>query len=267
MRYAYNADIYLDNLQDGNIWGYPYTPFNEENIVSYLNDYAVWNAFHVNTSWMEVSNQSWSSCAWDFYGYDVIETDDATDQVDYIKDVLANNVRVLIYSGNNDLVCSMEGSRYWIYGKLNESDTGKSKSNWTQWRVDGEVGGWYEEWEKFTFLVVRDAGHEVPEYQPIRAYSMFQRFLADDYSDIPVHVRHTHWNNYDDDDDEEENDLKFIVIGIGIGFGLCFFILLCIVGCIWLKNTKYRKGLFELYDAKKDDNDHKHVMLADELVN
>ena len=270
LRHAYKSDMFLDNLQDGNIWSYPYTPCNEENIVSYLNKYEVWNAFHVNISWMEWSNQSWSVCSDNFYGYDVNETDDATDQVVYIKDVLQSKcVRILIYSGNNDLVCSMAGSRYWIYGKLNESDTGQSIRNWTQWHVNGEVGGWYEQWEKFTFLVVRDAGHEVPEYQPVRAYSMFQRFLANDYSDIPVFVRHTGWNNYndDDDDDEEHRNLIFVGMGIAIGAGLCLLMFLIIVGCVWLKNKKYGKRVFELYEAKKAEDYHKHVMLENEAIN
>merc|ERR1719410_3300063 len=150
---------------------------------------------------MEWNNRTWSVCT-DFLDgrYDLNQTDDAIDQVPYVQDVLANNVRVLIYSGNNDLVCSMAGSRHWIYGALNESDTGKSLGNWTEWHCNGEVGGWYEQWEKLTFLLVRDAGHEVPEYQPVRAYSMFERFLADDYGDIPVVVMHTEWNNYSDGD-------------------------------------------------------------------
>ena len=100
---------------------------------------------------------------------------------------------MLVYTGNNDLVCSVSSTRYWINGQLNESDTGNPVTPWTSWHVTDDVGGWYQSWERFAYLVVRDAGHEVPEYQPIRAYSLFKRFLADDYSDGPLGIDHVDW--------------------------------------------------------------------------
>ena len=44
--------------------------------------------------------------------------------------------------------------------------------------VSVQVGGWSEVYEGLTFASVRGAGHEVPLFQPRRAFRMFQSFLA-----------------------------------------------------------------------------------------
>ena len=40
-----------------------------------------------------------------------------------------------------------------------------------------QVGGYTTANDKLTYATVRDAGHEVPSYQPLRAYNMFNAFL------------------------------------------------------------------------------------------
>lgn len=40
-----------------------------------------------------------------------------------------------------------------------------------------QVGGWTEIYEGLTFATVRGAGHEVPLFQPKRAYVLFKSFL------------------------------------------------------------------------------------------
>lgn len=43
-----------------------------------------------------------------------------------------------------------------------------------------QVGGYQVEYEGLTFVTVRDAGHQVPEYQPQRAFALLKRFLVGD---------------------------------------------------------------------------------------
>ena len=149
-----------------------------------------------------------------------------------MKQVLSGGVKVLVYSGNNDLVCSVSSTRYWIHHQLNESDTGKSVTNWTSWHVADDVGGWYEEWEQFAFMVVRDAGHEVPEYQPVRAYSLFQRFLNWNYADTPIQIEHAEWMGIEEDNGLTPERVMDIGMGIAIGIGICVLIGCLCGGCI-----------------------------------
>jgi hypothetical protein len=43
--------------------------------------------------------------------------------------------------------------------------------------VAPQVGGWSQVYTNLTFATVREAGHEVPEYQPGRALQLFKHFL------------------------------------------------------------------------------------------
>lgn len=43
--------------------------------------------------------------------------------------------------------------------------------------VTTQVGGWTEVYDGLTFATVRGAGHEVPLFQPERAYTLFRSFL------------------------------------------------------------------------------------------
>ena len=50
---------------------------------------------------------------------------------------------------------------------------------WRPWKdARGQVGGYFTQYAKnFAFSTVRNAGHEVPFYQPQRALQMFSEFL------------------------------------------------------------------------------------------
>ena len=187
---------FTENLKQGNVWQYPYTMCDEDNLIAYLNAKDVRKAFHVNNKWHArmTSDPKWDVCSW-IIQYDVNYTDDAQNQVPWHRYNMQNGVRTLIYSGNTDLVVAYTATRYWIYdpseGNLgNDSDPknaqskGTLLSDWHSWHVNGgQVAGWMQEWQQLVFAVVRDAGHEVPEYQPLRALSLFKRFIADNYSD------------------------------------------------------------------------------------
>ena len=267
LRHIYSSNNFVDNLKDGNIWSYPYTPCNEPNLIYYLNSYDVWDAFHVNKDWMNsngnINNNTWQVCSWYFKGYDINQTDDKQDQIKYIKNILtsSDNIRILIYSGNNDLVCAYSGTRYWIYNKLNKTQTGNIKTNWTKWHINGEVAGWYQLWDKLSFVVVKDAGHEVPEYQPIRAYSLFKRFINNDYNDIPINIQHSDWNNYYTNNQQPQHG-KYIAIGVVIGIFVSFIIGLFIFAFIWIKRNNYLEKII-----KNEKNLNSHVILESENEN
>jgi len=196
----------------------------------YLNRKDVQEVLHVNTS--QIDGGQWLVCS-DWGGYN--KSGDSLNMATYYPNILQNNVRVLIYSGNDDLVCAYSGSRYWIYHNLTESDKGTRLTNWTSWIVNDEVGGWYQQWSNFTFLVVRDAGHEVPEYQPSRAYTMFHRFLQNNYTDYFLKIDYHNYETYGSSSNDHKS--KYIWQGIAIGASV-IICLAVIIGLIFYYRSK-----------------------------
>ena len=108
----------------------------------------------------------------------------------YYKDLLNSssdkNLRILVYSGDDDSVCGTVGTQKWIW------DLGfKVKTNkyWNVWEIDGQTAGYITQFNtpfsdaaRLTFMTVHFAGHEVPTYKPKEAFYLFKAFLANDYS-------------------------------------------------------------------------------------
>jgi len=186
-------------------------------------------AFHVNLTWMK------NASAWNWCNdqtnvqYDKDGSDHATDQVPLYNNILANNINLLVYSGNDDLVCAYQGSRYWIDNNLSVPLRGENLTVWQSWFVNGDVGGWYQAWEKFVFLVVRDAGHEVPEYQPARAYAMFRRFLTNNWTDVVETVPDENFVEYGTDDTSTFADSHFWA---GFGIAIAVMVVINMIVCV-----------------------------------
>jgi len=195
----------------------------------------VMEAFHVNISWMKNASE-WNECNNQINSNYNAGGDYRHDVVPLYNNILSHNVNLLIYSGNDDLVCAYVGSRYWIDNELNHSLRGEALTEWNSWLVNGEVGGWYQAWKKFTFLVVRDAGHEVPEYQPARAYAMFRRFLNNNWTNVAETVMDENFADYGSSDSSTFADDHFWA-GFGIGLSVMIVINIIFVS-IWY--FKYR---------------------------
>jgi carboxypeptidase C (cathepsin A) len=89
------------------------------------------------------------------------------------------DLRVLVYSGDDDGVCGTIGTQQWIYDLGFPVD-----SLWTTWDVDGQTAGYittfktpYEKHSRFSFVTVHGAGHEVPTYKPKEALKLFEMYL------------------------------------------------------------------------------------------
>ena len=89
--------------------------------------------------------------------------------------------RVLIYSGDFDAQIPHTGTEEWTRGLgYNES------AAWHPWYVGAEGAssgaGYAVEYDvptEFTFLTVKGSGHMVPQYRPVPALAMFERFITD----------------------------------------------------------------------------------------
>ncbi|XP_024312686.1 serine carboxypeptidase II-3 [Brachypodium distachyon] len=103
-----------------------------------------------------------------------------------IRDLMENNIRVWVYSGDIDGNVPVTSTRYSLK-QLQLPVAEKWKNFYTQkWRPwfsstkgTGEVGGYVVQYKgDLSFVTVRGAGHEVPSYQPERALVLVQHFLA-----------------------------------------------------------------------------------------
>jgi len=95
--------------------------------------------------------------------------------VEPLYTVLANQYRVLIYSGDTDGSVPFVGTVEWI--KDFEGGT-KPDVDWLHWTLNGQVVGYRTSYPNLEFTTVKGAGHMVPQDKPEVAYAMFSQFLA-----------------------------------------------------------------------------------------
>ncbi|XP_035687682.1 putative serine carboxypeptidase-like 23 [Branchiostoma floridae] len=96
-----------------------------------------------------------------------------TSMLPVYEKLFSAGLRILVYSGDVDAIVPVTGTRAWLRVlPLTETE------GWHAWTAsDEQVGGYSVMYDKLTFATVRNAGHEVPGYQPLRALDMFNRFL------------------------------------------------------------------------------------------
>jgi carboxypeptidase C (cathepsin A) len=154
-----------------------YEPCEDEFSTNYLNDPAVKKAIHVldDIEWVECSHTTKYQMA-----------DKMLPMEKYYRTILNSkthpDLRILVYSGDDDSVCGTIGTQKWIY------DLGFPVDNlWTTWMVDGQTAGYtttfktpFSKDSRFAFMTVHGAGHEVPTYKPKEALDLFQKYLQND---------------------------------------------------------------------------------------
>ncbi|XP_019152737.1 PREDICTED: putative serine carboxypeptidase-like 23 [Ipomoea nil] len=145
--------------------GSVYDPCSGGYIASYLNRDEVQKALHaINTSWMGCSPK---------FGLNHWK-DSVITTLPIIKQLIANKMRVWIYSGDVDALVSVTSTRYAIKAMKLPVEVG-----WRAWHSDGakDVGGYVEAYKGLTLVTIRGAGHSAPSFQPERAFTMISSFL------------------------------------------------------------------------------------------
>ncbi|KAF6151054.1 hypothetical protein GIB67_042389 [Kingdonia uniflora] len=143
-----------------------FDPCSDHYVYAYLNNPDVQKALHANVTKL---NYEWSSCSkllkdWVYSSRTMLPI---------LKELMANRIRVWVYSGDTDSVVPVTSTRYSL-NLLNLT----SKTPWYPWSVESELGGFALEYKgEMTFATVRGAGHEVPSYQPLRALALIKHFL------------------------------------------------------------------------------------------
>jgi len=143
-----------------------FEPCEENFMVSYLNQAAVKQALHARTdlTWAECSTETQYHTA-----------DMQNPMMGYYNKLIDGkyNLKMLVYSGDDDSVCATVGTQDWIW------TLGYKNINlWDVWNVDNQVAGYVTRFEHdLTFVTVHDAGHMVPEFRPARGLEVFRKYL------------------------------------------------------------------------------------------
>lgn len=158
-----------------------YEPCEDNYAADYLNDESVKKALHVKTDIV------WEECS-RTVKYEYI--DKMLPMEHYYNELLNSvsdkNLRILVYSGDDDSVCGTIGTQKWLW------DLGfpvKKNEYWNVWEIDGQTAGYITQFEtpfskdpRLTFATVHFAGHEVPTYKPKEAFYLYKAYLNNDYS-------------------------------------------------------------------------------------
>ena len=145
-----------------------YEPCEDDYTSTYLNQANVKEAMHVNT------NIIWEECSYkiNYSGADGLVS--MVPNYQYLIDG-GYGLNILVYSGDDDSVCSTIGTQEWIWG-MGYSPT---KPYWNTYTVNGQTAGYLTRFgtTKLALLTVHDAGHEVPTYKPEAALTLFTDYL------------------------------------------------------------------------------------------
>ena len=91
---------------------------------------------------------------------------------------------LLVFSGDDDSVCSLAGTQTWIWDLGSKA---RGRHTWTPWAVDNQTSGFQTRFHlqnknsSFVFATVHGAGHEVPSYRPKEALELLRRYLHRDW--------------------------------------------------------------------------------------
>ena len=98
--------------------------------------------------------------------------------ISFILNQTDYDIKVLIYNGQDDIVCNTPGVERYMkniqWSNMTLLQTSK-KHTWTD--TTGYVIGNYRRHDKLHYVNVYKAGHQVPEYQPWSAREMLRMFI------------------------------------------------------------------------------------------
>ncbi|KAK9913003.1 hypothetical protein M0R45_036830 [Rubus argutus] len=154
-----------------------FDPCSDYYAIGYFNRPDVQEALHANVTKL---THNWQPCS------DVITAweDSSSTVLPLLHEFMDNGLRVWIFSGDIDGRVPVTSTKYSIE-KMNLP----IKTEWHAWFLSGQVGGFTQVYKgDITFATVREAGHQVPSYQPARALSLIKHFL--DGTPLPDTTRH-----------------------------------------------------------------------------
>ncbi|XP_030485105.2 serine carboxypeptidase-like 45 [Cannabis sativa] len=143
----------------------------EDKTIKYLNRKDVQKAFHAEL----VGVTEWSVCS-DVLRYDMKDLEIPTIHV--LRSLVKSGIQVLVYSGDQDSVLPLTGSRTLVTGLAKELGLNTTVA-YRAWFETNQVAGWTQvHGDILSYATIRGASHEAPFSQPERSLVLFNSFLA-----------------------------------------------------------------------------------------
>ncbi|XP_057976158.1 serine carboxypeptidase-like 40 [Malania oleifera] len=143
-----------------------FDPCSDNYVHAYLNRPDVQQALHANLTKLKYP---WSGCSETLEKWE----DSPSSMFSILQELMANGVRLWLYSGDIDGVLPVTSTKSSIKA-MNMT----TKFPWYPWYLNEEVAGYALEFNGLTFSTIRGAGHEAPSYEPNKALALFTHFLS-----------------------------------------------------------------------------------------
>ncbi|KAL3609559.1 hypothetical protein D5086_000579 [Populus alba] len=143
----------------------------EDETVNYLNRPDVQMALHARL----VGVRRWAVCS-NILDYELLDLEIPT--ITIVGRLVKAGIPVLVYSGDQDSVIPLTGSRILVH-RLSEELGLKTTVPYRVWFEGQQVGGWTQVYGNIlSFATIRGASHEAPFSQPERSLVLFKAFLG-----------------------------------------------------------------------------------------
>ncbi|XP_059646036.1 serine carboxypeptidase-like 45 isoform X2 [Cornus florida] len=143
----------------------------EDETVQYLNREDVQKVLHARL----VGVTKWTVCS-EVVRYDMQDLEVPTIHV--LGSLVKSGIRVLVYSGDQDSVIPLTGTRMLVNGIAKEIGLNTTVP-YRSWFEGRQVGGWTQVYNDIlSFATIRGASHEAPFSQPERSLVLFNAFLG-----------------------------------------------------------------------------------------
>ena len=143
--------------------------FDDTNIQNYFNRKDVQSALHVT------AKSTWYVCSGVVSNrYKILPEGSIWTYPTLIKE----GIRILIYSGDTDVVVPYNGNQAWIKDLKLEVE-----EPWRQWRAFNDmnnVSGYIVKYKGLTFCTIKGTGHMAPMWKPKESFYMFQKFINEE---------------------------------------------------------------------------------------
>ncbi|KAL2501953.1 Serine carboxypeptidase-like 45 [Forsythia ovata] len=142
----------------------------EDETIVYLNRIDVQKALHARL----VGVNQWTVCS-EVLHYDMQNLEVPT--IGILGSLVKSGIRVLIYSGDQDSVIPLTGTRTLVNGLAKELGLNTTVP-YSPWFEGRQVAGWTQAYGNFlSFATIRGASHEAPLSQPERSLALFYSFV------------------------------------------------------------------------------------------